>query len=259
MVKDEKSVVVRNVSSSNGKNEVKLDTIPRKLLFEELRLSQLVKTDSNGNRVLNEPLKHKWWVWTWKPSKGRLKSNLKFEDDKIYINPWLIKSGGEYVYRDKVFFYELDNRRSVKIPFRQWSFNVLTIPLKIRFGDDTEFSTGANLGGFFGYTWGKTNFVHRKKIGNKEYNTKFTSGIFVGADKIEFSFTDGVDENGEDVTKTVKTAFLSLGSGILFSYEKFTIGLTGGFDFGLAEDSKKWDYQGKPWIGASLGYNLFSF
>ncbi|MEX0813180.1 MAG: hypothetical protein WD048_13260 [Chitinophagales bacterium] len=191
-------------------------------------------------------------------SRG-LKSNIIFgeknESHKLFINPWLVNSEGGYIDRDSVYYYELKNRRSVKIRFKQWSFNALSVPLKVRFGEDkTEFSTGINLGALLGHTWGKTNFLHRKKIGNKQYDSQHTLGGFVGANKLDFSFEDE-DGSEEDVT----TASISLGLGYMYAYQKFTFGLTGGFDFGLGENSTEWDYQSKPWLGIAVGYSLFSF
>ena len=192
-------------------------------------------------------------------SENGLLSNVLFGEEensnKLYINPWLVNSKNGYIERDKVYFYELKNRQSVKIDFKQWSFNALTVPLKIRFGKEkTEFSTGANLGALIGHTWGKTNFVHRSEIGNKQYDTKHTFGGFLGADKLEFSFQDA---NSSEVK--VKTAVLSTGLGYLFSYENFTFGAIGGLDFSLGENSSEWNFQGRPWLGISLGYSLFTF
>lgn len=193
-----------------------------------------------------------------KSDEGLL-ANVKFGEDgessKLFINPWLIKSGTSYIDRDIEYYYELKNRQSVKIDFKQWSLNALSVPLKMRFGKNrTEFSTGANLGALIGHTSGTTNFVHRKKVDNKQYDTKRTFGLFLGADKLEFSFKDD-----SDTEIKVKTAVLSTGIGYLFSYEKFTFGATGGFDFSLGENSSEWDFQGSPWLGVSLGYSLFTF
>jgi hypothetical protein len=193
-----------------------------------------------------------------KSDEGLL-SNVAFGEkensNKLYINPWLVSSKNGYIDRDKVYFYELKNRQSVKIDFKQWSFNALTVPLKMRFGKEkTEFSTGANLGALIGHTWGKTNFVHRAKIGNKQYDTKHTFGGFLGADKLEFSFNDINDSEVK-----IKTAVLSTGLGYLFSYQNFTFGAITGLDFSLGENSSEWDFQGRPWLGISLGYSLFTF
>ena len=192
-------------------------------------------------------------------NKGLL-SNVKFGEkgnsNKLYVNPWLVESEtADYVDRDTVYYYELKNRQSVKIDFKQWSLNALSVPLKVRIGKNkTEFTTGANLGAIIGHTWGKTNFVHRKKVGNRQFDSKCTFGLFLGADKLEFSFKDDTDSEIK-----VKTAALSSGLGCFFSYEKFTFGAIGGFDFSFGENSSEWDFQGRPWLGISLGYSLFSF
>lgn len=189
--------------------------------------------------------------------KGKLKANVLFEGNKLYINPWLLPSKKEadgYIDRDEIYFYELRNRQTVKLRFRQWTFNVATVPLKIRFGENgSEFSTGVNLGALIGHTWGKTKFVHRKKIGNKQYDAKFTFGGFFGVDKLEFSFTDG-----NATEQKVKTAFTSLGLGFVYTYQKFTAGVTSGFDFAMGENSTEWTYNKRPWVGLALGYSLLS-
>ena len=193
-------------------------------------------------------------------NKG-LKSNVAFGKDsspKLFVNPWLVENkNGDYVDRNQLYFYELENRQSLKIDFKEWSFNTLTVPLKVRFSNNnTEFSTDANLGALIGHSWGSTNFVHRKEkqIGNKEYDSKFTTGIFFGFEELEFEFNDS--ENNEI---EIETALLSIGTGLLYSYEKFTFGVMGGFDFGLGKNTSEWEFQGKPWLGFSLGYSLFSF
>jgi len=192
-------------------------------------------------------------------SNQGLSSNVAFgekkDSDKLFINPWLVKGEKDYILRDTVYFYQLQNRQSVKLKFTQLTLSALSVPLKARFGKNkTEFSTGLNLGALIGYTCGKTNFVHTKGLENSTYDTQFTFGIFLGADKLEFSFKG---ENDEEVK--VKSAFITTGLGIMYSYQKFTFGVTGGIDSGLGENSSKWDYNTRPWLGITLGYSLFSF
>lgn len=189
--------------------------------------------------------------------KRGLASNVAFENEdskKLYINPWLLQdSSGEYINRDQEYYYVLDNRRSVNIGFRQFSANVLVIPLKVRIGENkVEYSTEANLGAFLGYTWGKTNFMHRNKVGNRQYDSKLTIGGFLGVEKLEFTFNDEMNKEVE-----VKTAILSFGTGVFYAYQNLTFGLTGGLDYSLGENSTEWDFYGKPWLGISIGYSLF--
>tara|TARA_R110000744_G_C19366098_1_gene561926 strand:+ start:4044 stop:4850 length:807 start_codon:yes stop_codon:yes gene_type:complete len=204
---------------------------------------------------------------------GYLKANLKFVNDTIYVNHWPYsfefgdrtdeedegKKDGTISEADRIYYYVLKNRHALPIRFRQWSLNVLSAPLKIRFGEVEEFTTGANLGAFFGPTFGKTTFVRRSKVDNKEYNSKWTTGLFLGADKLEFKYGTGVFIDDKETEETIKTSFISMGTGLLFSREKFTAGLLIGVDYGLGVNSKEWDYQGSPWLGLTLGYNLFSF
>ncbi|PNW28929.1 hypothetical protein [Formosa algae] len=193
----------------------------------------------------------------FRPSIGRIKANVKFVNDSIYVNPWLFAVDD---YRENIFYYKLKNRQSLKLHYRQWSLNALAVPLKLRFGDETEISTGANLGALIGHTWGYTNFVHRTKIDNKTYDQKLTFGMFLGTEKLEFSYEIPNEVDGEDPTKEeVKTGFLSIGTGLLYSYEKFTMGAVFGYDIGLGKNVDEWDYNKKPWLGFTLGYSLFSF
>ncbi|WP_139956827.1 hypothetical protein [Flavicella sediminum] len=196
-------------------------------------------------------------VWTkiFKPNVGRIKGNVKFVDNRIYINPWLAKvDTTDYLNRDIYYFFELKNRQAISLTFRQWSFNALSVPLKIRFADEVEFSTGANLGALFGYTWGVTKFVFREKVDNESYDSKFTTGVFLGTDNLEFNY---LDENDEE--KVQRTALISVGMGFLYSYQKFTFGITAGTDLGLGKHTNQWKYNSKPWLGLSLGYSLFTF
>ena len=159
---DEKSEILKTLKYTNNKEEKITETIRKPRIVE---LNELITEEETGcfTKIFN-------------PLKGRLKANLLFKDDKVLINPWLIKDSSlkeGYKGRDKTYFFKLKNRQSLKIPFRQWSFNALSVPLKVRFGSNIQWSTGANLGALLGYTWGKTNFVHRKEIGNKQYDSKF--------------------------------------------------------------------------------------
>lgn len=210
---------------------------------------RLQRTNGDINEAINRRIAH----------NNRLRASVMFESeksDKLLVNNWLVKGKDDnFVDRDTVYFYKLQNRQSVKIDFRHWSLSALAVPLKVRFGDGRQqYVSGANLGALLGHTWGKTNFLHRKGVGNQQFDTKLTFGGFLGADKLEYSFN-----SPDDKEVKVQTASLSTGVGLVFSYEGFTFGLTGGVDFALGENSSQWTYQGRPWLGAGIGYSLFKF
>lgn len=186
----------------------------------------------------------------------RLKANLLFEKNKIYVNPWLIvDKKGRVQDASEVYHYTLRNRQSLKLNFQQWALSALVIPIKVRapFRNRAYFAQ-ANVGLFFGHTWGQTNFVHRTKIGNHQYDKKISFGGYLGFEKLNFKFQrfEGAPEEERN------TALMSWGLGILTSYQNFSIGLLGGVDLGLGNNVTEWTYHGKYWMGLSVGYALFS-
>jgi len=190
--------------------------------------------------------------------KGLL-SNVRFgeEEDKLFVNPFLVydDQSGSFIDREQMYYYRLENRQSIKIKFNHFSFKAITVPLKVRFGqNDVEFSTDANLGVFGGYSWGISKFTRKEGIGNKETEHKNTLGILLGTEQLEFDF---VDENRQTIEE--KSALISTGVGFVHSYQNFTAGLTGGFDFALGENKNNWNYHARPWLGLAIGYSIFSF
>ena len=190
-----------------------------------------------------------------------LLSNVKFgekdESDKLFVNPFLVYDNQRrsFIEREQVYYYKLENRQSVKIKFNHFSIKAITIPLKVRFGrNDVEFSTDANLGVFGGYSWGTSKFTRKKEIGNTEVEQKNTLGILLGTEQLAFDFVDDSQRTLEE-----SSALISTGLGFVHSYQNFTVGLTGGFDFALGENKNNWDYHARPWLGLAIGYSIFSF
>ena len=190
-----------------------------------------------------------------------LPSSVRFgegeESNRLFVNPRHVYAAQSNSYPDEeaVYYYELRNRQSIKLKFSEFTIKALSVPLKVRFGtDDLDFSTDANLGAFAGYSWGYTKFTHRKKIGNAETERKRTFGLLVGTENLEFDFEN---EDGERIEE--QSALISTGVGFIYSYEKFALGLTAGYDFALGENRTQWAYHARPWLGIAIGYSLFSF
>lgn len=173
--------------------------------------------------------------------------NLKFENNIIYINPWLKKDFSE---RENIYVYKLDNRRQVKLSYNQWTFSTIAVPVKVQFGKDhkTTFSSGISLGGIFGYSRGRTSFTSRKKIDNFSRSHDFTIGIAMTLSETEFTTNDNLE---------ISTISSSIGLGLLYSYEKVNLGLIGGIEAAHGYRSSDWNYQGRPWLGILIGYSVF--
>lgn len=80
----------------------------------------------------------------------------------------------------------------------------------------------------------------------------FSVGIFsgIGASKVDPFVTQGALNIEYD-------GFVNpSGIAAIFAVDKFTFGLTYGVDHLLDKNNRVWIYQGKPWVGLSVGLNL---
>ncbi|WCO03170.1 hypothetical protein [Psychroserpens ponticola] len=177
----------------------------------------------------------------------------------------------------EVLFYEIPDDHTAKLKFTEVTLTAITIPLKYRFRtnraaidasdeenplqvsiESEEFSTSVNIAFFGGYTWGNTKFTHRKKIGNRTFTSKNTLGVFIGSSAVELKGTNTditLDQPQGDREGTFGT--ISFGIGYVKSWNKISVGLFGGIDKGVGRVAKTWIYNGKPWLGIGVGYDLF--
>ena len=95
------------------------------------------------------------------PNKGF----VKFENDKVIVNPYLKKNNEGVIKHDDIYHYKLKNRQTLKLNFTEWTVSALTIPFKYRFKSDDiqeEFSTEVNLNAFIGFSVGSSSFFPPK-------------------------------------------------------------------------------------------------
>jgi hypothetical protein len=191
---------------------------------------------------------------------------VKFEKNKLTVNPYLrMDKDGDFGKRD-VYFYELENRQTIKLNFTEWTVSALTIPFKYRFKDkdsgiSEEFTTDFNANLFIGRTfYGKTSFFHRKDVGNISNTYKWTGGLLLGASTVTLnaSNTSSADTPLDSDTEIIK-GLGTVGLGLSFSYNKINLGGFVGWDYSIGDDAEKWNYNKEPWIGFAVGYSLFKF
>lgn len=190
---------------------------------------------------------------------------VKLEDNgRLIVNRFLEKDNNDDYTRYPIHYYQLLNRQTVSLSFREWAVSAIVIPIKYRFkgrnGLKEDFSTVLNANLFGGYTWGKTNFFHQEKVGNKQNTHKYTLGIFLGTSTIVLDENNtSLDTNpmvaGEKQTKGIAT----FGIGATYAFNKINLGLFGGSDYAIGANSDKWNYNKEPWIGLAIGYSLFNF
>lgn len=204
--------------------------------------------------------------------------NVLFEKDKVFINPWHVKSD-QYPDDKLPLYYKLKDGHSLKLNFNEVTITTLALPIKYRFKDDSievpvinddgmkdtemreipeTFSTGVNISLFAGYTFGSTKFNRRVKVKNREIVRKHTIGglIGTGTETLSINNTDGTDKAPKkDEEFTIGIA--SFGLGYVYSRNKLAIGIFYGKDFGVGSISNTWNYDNRPWIGLGLGYDIF--
>lgn len=196
----------------------------------------------------------------------KMKGTIKFEKNKLYFNPFSVfdTQNNKLTTTDKgIYYLEFKNREYIWLPFREITFTSLTIPLKYRFSNNStglkeDFSSAINLNLFFGYSYGNTRFERREKVDNRTKTWKLTSGIIFGTstvklDKANTSLSDSPLGADESITK----GLVSLGLGTTYSLNNINIGVFYGWDYSIGENSEKWNYNKKPWLGLGIGYSLF--
>lgn len=235
----------------------------------------------------------KLYVNLW-PFKEKSSDNEKDEQVQLGIKKTVVviqdnnKDDNEKVLSDdnnlnetrdtrEVLFYKIPDDHTAKLKFTEITLTAITVPLKYRFKTDRaaidasdeenpmqisieseEFSTSVNVAFFGGYTWGNTKFTHRKEIGNRTFTSKNTLGVFIGSSALELKaansdITIGQPEGDREGT----FGTISFGIGYIKSWNKISIGLFGGIDKGVGRVADVWIYDGKPWLGIGIGYDLF--
>ncbi len=253
-----------SLSSGFSQNKARKYCINQKTVLEEEFYSEnkrkLLKRAANIKIKRSDEKKLDTDLSIQLDKKDGIPASINFgnrdNQNKLYINFCLPtrlsqKNDGNELY----YYYELKNRQSVKIKFTEWSFNALSTPVKINFTNNkSRFSTGSNLGVLIGKSRGSTTFTHLSNVGNIQKDKKQTFGFYLGVSKINFSFTDELNQEND-----IEAGLVSPGLGYLLTYERFNFGTILGLDYALGDNSSKWNFQGSPWLGISLGYSLFSF
>ncbi|MGN7513025.1 MAG: WW domain binding protein 11 [Allomuricauda sp.] len=217
---------------------------------------------------------------------AKYKGDVLFKEDKLFVNPWNF-TNRNYPDTSLELFYPMSDGLSIKLNFQELTLTTLTLPIKYRFGNDpltvptyndqgepildeqmlpvTEerlipetFTTSINISFFFGYSFGRTNFLHKKKVGNRTTVHKHTIGVIAGTTaetltKINTNGSNEAPKNSESLT----IGLISPGFGYVYSRNKFSVGAFFGWDFGIGSVSNTWNYDKQPWLGVGIGYEIF--
>lgn len=236
------------------------------------QLNYVIEKNVSGNKVnvsVTDTINEAFYQKQVKEKKGNvercgIKGFVKFEKNKLIVNPYLIKDkNGKFGKRD-VYEYQLENRQTIKLNFKEWTVSALTIPFKYRFKDkdvgiNEEFTTAFNANLFIGRTfYGKSTFFHRKDVGNITNSYKWTGGLLLGVSTVKLG-PSNTSASTAPLEQYIVKVIGTIGLGLTFSYNKINLGAFVGVDYSIGDDAEKWNYNKEPWIGFALGYSLFKF
>jgi hypothetical protein len=190
----------------------------------------------------------------------------KFEGD--YLSDTLKKDNPGLVYNG-LFFPYLDSIKNTsslfvgtgKLKYLSTSpvFQALTIPLKVRFGQGSapyEAEGSINFGVAFGWKFTHheyQNFYHGKTrlfVNSENNHYSITPGIFVGPGVVELT------ANNSHVTDDRNVLSIAYGAMLVFGINRLNIGLALGFDNAVGNKDQNWIYQGAPWLGMTISFDL---
>lgn len=189
------------------------------------------------------------------PAQTYLRMQLDAEkawlyDTAVYINSVHNKPGGADKSSSHIIFTkQLDNKLTVKRS--SWIVGAGTIPLKIRFRQDTIPTVGkadVNINIYTGYKYAQTKY---RGASRSEWAVAFVGFAGISAESISKSNT------APQVTQDYTIPVLNYGVGFQAGWRNIFMGLVLGFDAALDKDGReKWIYNNVPYLGVALGYKL---
>ncbi len=164
---------------------------------------------------------------------------------------------------EETYYITLKNRQSVKFPYRNFDLAAFTVPFKYHFGYtssndleiDPNFNSDVNLSLFLGRRIGSIRYTYDEYNGMIERDKSVSIGLVAGlsSQKIDSASTSA-SEN--PISSEINVPSLSLGIGLVFHINDFNLGAFYGYDFGLGQTARKWNFNERPWLGFGFGYKL---
>lgn len=167
------------------------------------------------------------------------KLNLEYSYIGNWANYLQFKMKLEYLNDKTIEYHSASNN---------FTYGVMTLPIKVRFGNGNDrffnFEENLNLGFTFGY---------QRQIASR---VRQSYNILGGVGISRVTFNEDTMPNTAVAEETA--AALMLNIGCLYQYETFQVGAFFGTDLIQGSVGKSWAFQGKPWLGIAIGVSLFT-
>lgn len=157
------------------------------------------------------------------------------------------------------YYFELENRQTVRFPYEGLALGAVTVPIRLTRGGseggvefDSRVSTSLNANVYLGWSEGLVRYQYRTHSKNEmeRYGWILTPilGLSTVTANAATTSADPVPLTGDKTLGVV-----TVGAGLMGGYNDFEFGLFGGVDY----SSPRWNYSGRPWIGIGIGYKAF--
>lgn len=234
--------------------------------------------DCNGNYINSKDtsytLSKDTTVYLYKAMESE-QSEKWFQSSDIVIEVYQSDTISHFLVnkydRNGVYTMKLANREFISYKNRAFEFGAIYIPIKNRFGYEQEvngtkiqvkndISSDVNIGIFGGYKFARYRIrLEDKKIKDLS-KLGFTLGGFANISTTSIdSLSTSVSTEQLKKDEKVNIAVFSPGITGMFTFYNVQVGVFLGWDIGLGDNGKKWNYHKKPWLGFGLGYSLSSF
>ncbi len=196
------------------------------------------------------------------------KGVVKFEDNNLFVTMVRRKKpeNNNLTQKNKIkeddylYFYTIKNGQTLRLSYRSFALNTLTIPIKYRRRgrtDEINSDVTASVSGVLhgGFTWGWTSFTHRQGTVNESNNWNMTWGPILGFSVVNLTSKNTLNNILMD-TESLNKGLVSAGLGVTFTFNKFAGGIYYGWDYAVGKFANNWFYNKKPWIGLGIGFSL---
>ncbi len=236
---------IKNKEVVFKKGWIVTETIGGKTIQRKLDTAEIKKMKVDSAVIMN----NKWYA-------GEILHSEK-DPSKLEINPWIFKSEKDSLLNSKAYI-KIPENSYVTLKKEYWKWSAITIPFAIRPTlNDTigsKITTDLKIGASFSRNIDWESYRNRRIKGLKSsFGISFGLGFGfskVTLDKNSTSLDPKPIANSEDGL----AFFLTPGIGI--NIRGFQIAGFFGYDIGLTENVKKWNYNKKHYFGIGLGVDL---
>lgn len=181
------------------------------------------------------------------------------EPDKVYLNPIAFVKGKKVDF-NQIAYIPLPVGEKLILTHLHTNWSAITIPFsirpRIRGRLNSQVTSELKIGTKFSLNHDWEVFKNRR-MDVKKNTYGFSVGMGFGLGKVPLNnSTTRLSENDYNIEEEGLVLFLTPGAGI--NIKGFKILVFYGWDIGLTNNTKDWDYNKRPYIGIGLGFDFWT-